>query len=109
VQLARPQEAITQLRQALQLNPKLISAHAILGKALAEIGQLTEAAQQMELAKATDTDGSLHYQLSTVYRRLGEPEKANQALMESEKIRRDRRQAMGETVVLRASEQSDAK
>jgi tetratricopeptide (TPR) repeat protein len=109
VQLGRPQEAVPEVRQALQLNPGLVSAHAILGKALAETGQVAEAVQQLELAQTTDTDGSLHYQLAGLYRRLGDPEKAKQALLASEKIRRQRQQAMEESVVLPAPDQTEVK
>jgi tetratricopeptide (TPR) repeat protein len=109
VQLTRPDEAVPLLRQALQLNPDLVSAHVILGKALAEIGQVAEAVQQLELAKTTDTDGTLHYQLSGLYRKLGESEKSKQALLASEKIRRERQQAMEKSVVLPAPEQTERK
>ena len=104
VQLGRPQEAVPEVRRALQLNPDLVSAHAILGKALAETGQLAEAVQELKLAQATDTDGSLHYQLAGLYRKLGEPEKAKQALLASEELRREKQQTMEKSVVLPAPE-----
>lgn len=106
IELTRSEEALPLLREALQLNPDLISARAILGKALAETGHAAEAVQQLELAKSTDTDGSLHYQLASLYRKLGEAEKAKQALMASENIRRERQQAMAEGVLLPASERT---
>lgn len=104
VELNRPEEAVPELRRALQLNPDLVSAHAILGKALAGSGHVAEAVQQLEVAKSTDTDGSLNYQLSILYRKLDEAEKAKEALLASERIRRERRQAMEESIVLPAPE-----
>jgi uncharacterized protein YprB with RNaseH-like and TPR domain len=43
--------------------------------------------RHLELAVSTDTDGSLHYQLYKLYRKLGEKEKANEALLTSQKIK----------------------
>jgi len=63
----------------------------------------------LELAQSTDTDGSLHYQLSSLYRRLGNTEKSKQALLASEKIRRERRQSMEESVILSAPQRSETK
>jgi tetratricopeptide (TPR) repeat protein len=108
VELKRPDEAVPLLRQALQLDPGIVSAHAFLGKALAETGRDVEAVRQLELAKATDVDGSLHYQLATLYRKLGATEKARQELLASERIRQKRRQAMDEGVVLPASHDSQS-
>jgi tetratricopeptide (TPR) repeat protein len=92
--LSRPGEAVPQLRRALQINPDLMSAHALLAKALAGSGHEAEAAKELEIVKCTDTDGGLHFQLFVLYRRLGNSEKATQALNDSERIRREQRQSL---------------
>ena len=85
----RPTEAIPYLQRALELDANLVEAHAQLGKALAQMGQREEAVRHLEIAARIDEDGSLHYQLFHLYRKLGELEKAKQALVVSEKIRRE--------------------
>jgi tetratricopeptide (TPR) repeat protein len=88
VQLHQPGEAIPVLQRALELNPHIQGGHAEMGKAYAESGQVQAAVQHLELASDTDTDGSLHFQLYTLYRRLGENEKAQRALVASDQLRR---------------------
>ena len=100
VELNRPEEGVPELRQALRLNPDLMSIHAVLGKALAGSGHVAEAVEELEMVKGTDTDGGLHYQLFTLYRKLGNSEKAKQSLAESERIRKERRQAMEKDAAL---------
>src|SRR5262249_21303415 len=89
VQLQRADEAIAILRRALELDSSLLQAHAHMGKALAQAGQLEAAAAELELAGAADTDGRIHYQLSTLYRKLGKTEKATETLKLSQKIRQE--------------------
>jgi tetratricopeptide (TPR) repeat protein len=88
VQLHQPGEAIPLLQRALELNPHIQGGHAEMGKAYAESGQIQAAVRHLELASDTDTDGSLHFQLYTLYRRLGEKEKAQRALVASDQLRR---------------------
>jgi tetratricopeptide (TPR) repeat protein len=88
VQLHQPNEAIPLLQRALELNPHIQGGHAEIGKAYAESGQIRAAVQHLELVSDTDTDGSLHFQLYTLYRRLGENEKAQRALVASDQLRR---------------------
>lgn len=87
VELHQPEVAIPLLRRAIELNSELLEAQVQMGKALAQAGELQAAVRHLELASSTDKDGSLHYQLYNLYRRLNEPEKARQALHESAKIR----------------------
>ena len=86
LQLHRPEEAIPLLRRALKLQPKFTGAHATLGKALAQTGRDQEAVQELESAAGSDTDGSLHYLLFTLYSKFGEKEKAKQALQDSNRL-----------------------
>ena len=46
-----------------------------------------EAIEHLELGADTDTDGSIHYQLFSLYRKLGQKEKAKSALHTSQKLR----------------------
>ncbi len=87
LRLGRPQEAVLLLRRALQLQPDLIGAHAALGRALATLGRTEKAIEHLELGADSDTDGSIHYQLFNLYRKLGQEEKAKSALRTSQKLR----------------------
>jgi tetratricopeptide (TPR) repeat protein len=83
----KPQEAVLHLNAALDLDFSLVDAHAKLGKALAMLGRLEDAVSHLELALQLDRDGSIHYQISTLYRRLGNEEKAAANLKESQRLR----------------------
>ena len=87
LRLGRPQRAIPLLRRALELHPELVGAHVPLGRALAMLDRTEEAIEHLELGADTDTDGSIHYQLFSLYRKLGEKEKAKSALHTSQKLR----------------------
>ena len=88
LRLGRPEEAIRLLRKALELEPELIRAHVPMGRALAELDRTEEAIEHFELGAHTDEDGSVHYQLFNLYRKLGLKEKAKDALLTSQKLRR---------------------
>lgn len=88
LRLGRPEEAIPLLRKALKLEPELIRAHVPMGRALAELDRTEEAIEHFELGAHTDEDGSVHYQLFNLYRKLGKKEKAKDALLRSQKLRR---------------------
>ncbi len=87
LRLGRPQKSIPLLRRALALDPKLVGAHVPLGRALAILDRTEEAIEHFEQGAATDTDGSVHYQLFNLYRKLGLKEKAKSALHTSQKLR----------------------
>lgn len=70
--------------------------HALRGRVFAERGQLREAVTEFQQALERDLDGSYHYQLSTLYRKLGDKQAAATALQESERIRAARK-GLGET------------
>ena len=88
LRLGRPEEAIPLLRKALELEPELIRGHVPMGRALAALDRTEEAIEHFELGAHTDEDGSVHYQLFNLYRKLGKKEKAKDALRTSQKLRR---------------------
>jgi len=98
MQLHEHERAVPLLQRALQLDAHLLEAHVQLGKALEQVGEPEQAARHLELAASTDTDGSLHYQLFKLYRKLGEKEKANEALLISQKIKEENQRALQERV-----------
>jgi tetratricopeptide (TPR) repeat protein len=85
----KAEEAVVHLKLALDLDFSLTDAHAKLGKALAMLGHLEEALSHLERASDLDRDGSLHYQMSTLYRRLGNKEKADANLNESQRLKEE--------------------
>ncbi len=83
----KAEEAVPHLTAALDLDFSLLDAHAKLGKALSLLGRLEEAVSHLEVASKLDRDGSLHYQLATLYRRLGKEDQAASNLKESQRLR----------------------
>ena len=83
----QPEEAVEPLRRALALNKDYVAAHAVLGRALVQLGQGAEAVPHLKAALSTDTDGTLHFQLSRAYQGAGEAALAAQALAEYQKLR----------------------
>jgi Flp pilus assembly protein TadD len=57
-----------------------LQAHVSRGRALALTGRNEQAAQELEKAASTDTDGMLHYGLLKLYKKLGRTEDAKRAL-----------------------------
>jgi predicted Zn-dependent protease len=76
----KPDEAIPFLVKALDAAPKMVPAHASLGRAYMQAGQPVAAVPHLELAAPADTDGSVHYQLSRAYQSAGRKEDAAKAL-----------------------------
>ena len=87
VRLHRAAEAIPLAREAMRLDSKSPDAHIMLGRALEQLGQDREAIRELEQAASTDTDGSLHYVLFNLYRKVGEKESAEQALLASDRLK----------------------
>jgi predicted Zn-dependent protease len=87
VRLHRAADAIPLAREALKLDSKSPDAHMMLGRALEQLGQDGEAIKELEQAANTDTDGSLHYVLFNLYRKIGERERAKQALLTSNRLK----------------------
>jgi len=82
-----PEQAVPHLRTALSLDPSLLQTHEKLGKALAMLNRFEEAVRELEMAAALDKDGSLHYQLGTYYRKLGQEDKVAAAFSKSQELR----------------------
>jgi tetratricopeptide (TPR) repeat protein len=87
VQLGETQEALAPLSRSLELNPSLDRAHVLLGKVYSAQGKLDQALKHLEKGAAADKDGSVHYQLFVLYRKLNQPEKAAVALRASQELR----------------------
>ena len=75
----RPQDTESYLRRVLELNPSDAHSRANLATSLEQQQRLDEAIAALEAAPA-DLDGSLHYLLGAYYRRMGDREKALEAL-----------------------------
>lgn len=90
VLLARqqPEPAIPLLEKALRLEPKMAEAHGALGRAYALVGRPADAIPHLEQALATDSDGSLRYQLARSYQATGRAEDARRALADYEEFRK---------------------
>jgi len=93
VSQSRHQQALAAFRQALELKPGWPRAHASLGRALAALGEDREAVKHLERGAAADSDGTVHYQLFQLYRKLGESAKAEAALNHSKALRRAARES----------------
>jgi len=87
VQLHQPEAAVVHLQEALQLVPNWPEAHTSLGQAYRQLGQYRQAVAEFEKGTVSDRDGSIHLQLYEMYKRVGEKEKANQALKTSLTLR----------------------
>jgi tetratricopeptide (TPR) repeat protein len=69
-----------------------LRVHALRSRVLMAEGKSTEALAELQQALPSDTDGSYHYQLAQIYRRLGDPNAAAAAMKESERIRNANRE-----------------
>ncbi len=81
-------EAIPFLRNALSdTSANAPGAHALLGKIYAAEGKDLEAIAEFKQALVADRDGSYHYQLYRLYRKMGDERSAAAALKEFKAIR----------------------
>lgn len=77
-----------ELNKAIALNPSLPQARLELGKLLRMRGDLPAAKAQFEAAAKLDPESSdAYYQLMAVYRKLGEQQKADQALQKFRELK----------------------
>ncbi len=67
-------------------------AHALLGRTEAEAGDLPAAIAELTLGLASDTDGSLSFQLSRLYRRSGNAAEARKAEERARSLQSERRE-----------------
>jgi tetratricopeptide (TPR) repeat protein len=100
--LKDPGKAYDHARRASSIDPKLLAARGIMGRALAMEERTAEAASELEKAAPSDTDGSLHYQLFLAYRKLNQPARAQAALRRCTEIRRHNQQEYLEEVGISA-------
>ncbi len=91
VQKHQPERALPYLEKALALRPGFFNAEASLGRALAQLGRIQEAVTELAKVASADADGSIHYELYQLYRKLGLEDEAKKALATSNKIRSQRR------------------
>jgi type IV pilus biogenesis/stability protein PilW len=78
----RQDEAITQLRKAVEINPKFWRGHYELASALDKAGRLEEAAREYEVASPDyKQNGEYHYRIGLAYMKLNQPAKAREHFM----------------------------
>ncbi|HLK05649.1 MAG TPA: tetratricopeptide repeat protein [Candidatus Acidoferrum sp.] len=76
-QLAKFEEALPILQQAVTIAPRNIRAHETLGKTMMNLNRLPEAQKELEASLAVDPNRSAaHYLLGQIYRKQGQLEKA---------------------------------
>jgi Flp pilus assembly protein TadD len=73
-------------------------AHAMLGKIFASQGRTLEALAELKQALPDDPDGSFHYQIAMLYKRIGNESAAREALNQSEALRKNRERRGQETM-----------
>ena len=84
-------EAIPHLNAARRGQPDTLPrVHALLSKVYAAQGQNEQAVKELKQALTDDRDGSLHFQLSRLYSKLGDDNAAKAAMQKSEAIRKAR-------------------
>jgi tetratricopeptide (TPR) repeat protein len=90
VQKHQAENALPYLHQALELRPGFLNAEASLGRALSQLGRNEEAVSELMKVATADADGSIHFQLYRLYQKLGEEDKAQEALAAFKSIRAHR-------------------
>jgi tetratricopeptide (TPR) repeat protein len=76
------------LKQSLQARADLLPrVHALLGQVFARTGRSKEAFKELTQGLASDEDGSVHYQLASLYREAGDSKAAAAAFEKSKQIR----------------------
>jgi tetratricopeptide (TPR) repeat protein len=80
VQQSHWQKAMEQLRQVAEDSTVLLSARLDLAKAESEAGQTSQAVNDLLSVASLDQDGELYFRLAALYKRMGDPDKAREAL-----------------------------
>lgn len=100
--MQKPEEATPCLERAMAQDPDLPGAGATLGEAYVRTGRYRDAIPHLVAAAAGDADGSIHFQLGRAYQGAGEPQRAREAFVRSQQLRRkaeeERRQRSGVAV-----------
>jgi tetratricopeptide (TPR) repeat protein len=86
LQQQEPEKALPHLERAVSLASNLLAAQASLGRALMACGRPADAISHFQAALPSDSDGSLHFQLSRAAERAGKPALAQEALRQFQKI-----------------------
>jgi len=73
-------------------------AHALLGKIYGAQGRVPEAIKELQQALPDDRDGSLHYQIAMLYKKIGDESAAREALKQSEALRKEQGQRAQEAI-----------
>ncbi len=88
VQQHQWQQAAGPLERALADPAVERRARLDLAKVEAELGQSEAAIKNLIILAPTDSDGEVHYRLAMIYRKVGDSAKADEALAQSEALRR---------------------
>jgi tetratricopeptide (TPR) repeat protein len=84
------------LLKALNAKPQMLPhVHALLGEVYGHDGKTQQAIDQILLGIQTDEDGSLHYQLARLYRKIGDTKAAATAIEQLKAIEQQRREQAG--------------
>src|SRR5579864_5858720 len=81
-------KAIPNLQKALRIQPDLSEASSLLGTTYVRLGDFKDAIPYLEKAARSDHYGNVHYQLYVAYRKLGQTQLAQNALQQSQNLRR---------------------
>jgi tetratricopeptide (TPR) repeat protein len=74
-------QSVPYLFKSLHAKPQMLPRiHALIGKAYAETGRTQEAIEQLQMGISSDEDGSVHYLLARLYRKLGDTADAEKAI-----------------------------
>ena len=83
-------DALPYLKTALNGVPStVLMVHALIGKVYASQGRDAEAVAELKQSLAADRNGSYHYQLYQLYKKLGDEKAAEAALRKSETLRKN--------------------
>jgi tetratricopeptide (TPR) repeat protein len=85
------EQAIPYLEKAVKLQPDYLAAHSSLGRAYMTIGNAESAIPHLHQAMSLDENGDLHYQLARAYQRMGDREKAREAMQKYQELRNSSR------------------
>jgi predicted Zn-dependent protease len=81
------------LDKSLRCKPQMLPrVHALMGKAYAETGRPADAIEQLKMSVSSDEDGSIHYLLAHLYRKVGDAKSALEALEQMKTIKDQRRE-----------------
>ena len=98
-------EAVPYLETALKANsPRAPEVHAQISKVYASQGRTLDAISELQQALGADQDGSLHYELSMLYRRAGDAKAATAALEQSKLIFQQRQGHTAQDTVIGPSD-----